>query len=170
MAPKAMKTAKAMKAMKATAKQLQRRKKQREAKRVRDCRGGEYSRKDERKKLEKAEAENGELKRKNGELKRKMEEMEKAKKTWGRMGGGMGVEDFRREEEDYKNEGWLRGWEAAQGEDGGGEVVRERKKQWVAGFVEGYLEGDEAEGGGGGGGGGAAENSGGGGEEGGGED
>ena len=93
----------ALKAMKkkATKKQLAERKKARDGKRNegRDQSGG-YSRVKKREELRLKEEEVGslkeELKLKEEELGR-LKEMEKGKKTWGRMGGGDGVVDFRRE-------------------------------------------------------------------------
>ena len=100
MAPKAMKTA--MKAMKkkSTKKELAEKKKVRDEKRNagRD-QSGLYSRVKKREELRLKEEEVGRLKEelrlKEEELGR-LKEMEKGKKTWGRMGGGDGVVDFRR--------------------------------------------------------------------------
>ena len=154
MAPKAMKMKTAMKAMKknSTPKQLAERKKARDGERNKERdQSGLYSRVDERKKLEEAEEENRKLKEelrlKEEELGR-LKEMEKGKKTWGRMGGGDGVVDFRREAVEGQDGrgGWMAmgyqaGYGAAEAIDGGAKWgMYDRKEVWVEGFQDGWDE------------------------------
>ena len=159
MAPKAMKTAamktamkamkgnaKAMKAKKATKVELKERKRRRDEERNegRDQSGG-YSRVEKKEELRLKDEEIGRLKRKVVTMREKMEEMEKGKKTWGRMGGGTGVVDFRMNDGEgegisgYNNDGWVAGYEAADEIDGGaGWGISDRKQEWVEGFMDGW--------------------------------
>ena len=148
----AMKTA--MKAMKkkSTKKELAEKKKVRDEKRNagRD-QSGLYSRVEERRKLEEAEEKNRKLKeelRLKEEEVGRLKEMEKGKKTWGRMGGGDGVVDFRREAVEGQDGrgGWMAmgyqaGYGAAEAIDGGAKWgMYDRKEVWVEGFQDGWDE------------------------------
>jgi hypothetical protein len=139
---KAMKAAmKPMKAKTLSAAELKKRKRQRDVERVRDQSGG-YSRVEERRKLEEAEADVVKLKAEKLVERVKLEtaEAEIVRLKAEAVAGVPGCENFQRAEADYGAEGWYRGCETAQGRGGGGAEVRQRKKDWVVGFVEGHQK------------------------------